>query len=184
MLKVHMVRQAFTIVEILITITIMGILLTLAVVNVNSSQMNARDSERKADIEAIASSFETYYNTVNTNPSDGSDFWMSGSSYPDLYFLTNDTELKRATPDIDLKVVRAPGVDKTQPMSLIPATNATQTTAGVAPQPTFTTYVYQPLSSTNALCADSFTAGGCRKFNIFYRLESDGQVYQVTSTHQ
>lgn len=38
-----MERRGFTIVELIITITIMGILLTLAVVNVGTTQLNARD---------------------------------------------------------------------------------------------------------------------------------------------
>jgi prepilin-type N-terminal cleavage/methylation domain-containing protein len=177
-----MVRQAFTVVEILITIAIMGILLTLVIVNVNSTQANARDTERKADVEAIATLFESYYET--TNDSSGGQFWMSGLSYPDTIFVSSEEELKKATPDLDPKALRAPGVNTSDPMNLIPATNTTQTTAGVLPQPTTSTYVYQPLSSSNTLCVDSFTAGGCRKFNLYYRLETDGQVYQLTSKHQ
>lgn len=56
-----MKRLGFTVVEILITITIMGILLTLAVVNLSGSQVNARDDERKADVEALQVNLETFY---------------------------------------------------------------------------------------------------------------------------
>lgn len=56
-----MTRRGFTIVELIITITIMGILLTLAVVNVNATQVSARDDQRKADVEAIANHLESFY---------------------------------------------------------------------------------------------------------------------------
>jgi prepilin-type N-terminal cleavage/methylation domain-containing protein len=85
--------RGFTIVEVVVTITIMGILLTLAVVGVNSTQMNARDNERKADIEAIQANLESYFSSANapsvstvsnlsTNPALGTDStgWSTASS--------------------------------------------------------------------------------------------------------
>lgn len=56
-----MTRSGFTIVELIITITIMGILMTLAVVNINSTQASARDNERTADIDAIQTNLESFY---------------------------------------------------------------------------------------------------------------------------
>ena len=53
-----MLRRGFTIVELIITITIMGILLVLAVVNVSGTQAQARDDERKADVESISLNLE------------------------------------------------------------------------------------------------------------------------------
>ena len=58
-----MKQYGFTVVELVITIAIMGILLTLAVVNVTSTQVNARDVERVSDVESIASHLETVYKT-------------------------------------------------------------------------------------------------------------------------
>lgn len=56
-----MTRRGFTIVELIIVITIIGILLTLAVVSLNGSQEKARDDERKADIQSIAQHLEALY---------------------------------------------------------------------------------------------------------------------------
>lgn len=60
-------RRGFTVVEMIITVTIMGILLTLAVVSVNTSQVKARDDERKTDVAAIANYLEAFFNTGTNN---------------------------------------------------------------------------------------------------------------------
>lgn len=62
-----MIRRGFTIVELIITITIMSILLTLAVVNVNTTQMNARDDERKTDVQTIGSYLDSFYSSGFTS---------------------------------------------------------------------------------------------------------------------
>jgi prepilin-type N-terminal cleavage/methylation domain-containing protein len=56
-----MIRQGFTVVELIITITIMGILLLLTVVGVNATQLTARDDERVGDVEAIGNNLEAIY---------------------------------------------------------------------------------------------------------------------------
>jgi prepilin-type N-terminal cleavage/methylation domain-containing protein len=54
-------RRGFTIVELIIVITIMAILMTLGVVNLRGSQAGGRDTERKTDVESIAQHLESYY---------------------------------------------------------------------------------------------------------------------------
>lgn len=170
-----MVRRGFTVVEIIITVTIMGILLVLAVVNLNATQVKARDDERVADVEAIASAFETYYQrgTLLAEP----------GTYPSTLTssASNNTIRTNIDNDISLQSLLAPGInDPTK--SLISATNTVQTTAGVSPQPTFDQYVYQPIRADGALCTSSVQV--CRKFNIYYRLEEDDTVYQFMSRSQ
>ena len=46
-------NRGFTVVEILVTLVVMAIILTLGTVNLRSSLANGRDSERKSDIESI-----------------------------------------------------------------------------------------------------------------------------------
>jgi len=173
-----MKQRGFTVVELIITVTIMGILLILTVVNVSSSQMRARDDERSTDVQSIALNLESYFSAQQT------DNLMSGGSYVGSDYLTDTTFVGGTLPDIDPKVLRAPGVDISAPQSFIAATNAVQTKSGVLPQPTKNTYVYQPLTTTNTLCTDPFIDGACRKFNIYYYLESDNQVYMITSKNQ
>ncbi len=177
-----MKRGGFSIIEIIVTVTVLGILLTLAVVSMSSSQVNARDTERKSDVESIALYFENYRKNNATTELDGLSF--SGWSYPDRVIISSPTYFKQVLPDIPSTVLRAPGVKESDPMSLIIATNATQTTSGVTPQPTTSQYIYQPLTATGTLCNDLFLQGGCAKFNIFYRLESDDTVQMMTSRAQ
>lgn len=174
-----MMRRGFTIVELIITITIMGILLTLAVVNLGSTQANARDSERKGDVEALALNLENYYNNQDPNIAN------SGGSYLGSSFL-NDSQIKTYLPDLDMKNVHAPGVDVSAPISAVPAQNNTTTTAGVLPQPSKSNdvYVYQPLTADGNLCTDPSVTGDCRRFNIYYYQETDNSVQMVTSKHQ
>ena len=174
-----MTRRGFTIVELIITITIMGILLTLAVVNVNSTQMKSRDDERKADIEAIATALESFYSI-------GIDESTILGRYPATGLVTPTSNITKYLRDVDLKSFMAPGIADPG-LTFISSTNTgtskdNQSVAGVLPQPTKSQYVYQPIKSDGSICL----AGemDCRKFNLFYRLESDNIVYKITSKNQ
>ncbi len=177
-----MMRRGFTIVELVIVLTIMGILLAVAVVNINASQINARDTERKADIEAISMALEAYYG--NEDSASSGIYDMSGDSYPSTASLSSDAAFQTAFPDIDQKSVRAPDVELTSPRSIVPATNSTASTSGVLPQPTINSYVYQPIKKDGSLCTQILQKGDCRRFNLYYRLEIDNSVQMVTSRHQ
>lgn len=175
-------RRGFTIVELAITVTIIGILLTLAVVNMNQAQMNARDSERKGDVEAIAMAFEAYY----SNNVDGA---ASGNTYPGTNNINESwltTTLPKIT-DVNQDIFRSPTTASTSPISLVPATNNNQFTWGIDPNPYIDdTYVYQPLDSAGNLCVDPalIAPDACRKFNIYYNQEGSASVQMVTSKNQ
>lgn len=174
-----MKRRGFTIVELIITITIMGILLTLAVVNISATQVRARDDERKSDIETIATNLESFYIS-------GSDSSTNFSRYPTVGLLTSSTTLTTNLRDADKKAFLPPGTTDVT-LTFLPSTNvgsspSIQTTAGVLPQPTINQYVYQPIKSDGSVCLVGEI--DCRKFNLFYRLEADNTVYRVTSKNQ
>lgn len=169
-----MVGRGFTVIEIIITITVMGILLILAVVNLNATQIKARDDERKADVEAIASALEIYFKTgVSTTTNFG--------RYPNTGIGNTSASIKAELPDVNIKSFIAPGATSTA-QTFVLATNNVQTTAGVAPQPTTIQYIYQPIMGSGALCG--LGQIDCRKFNLYYRLESNNAVYQLKSKNQ
>ena len=174
---IDMNRRGFTIVELLIVIVIMGALLILGVANLRGSQISARDAERKTDIENIAMHLETYYDS-------GSDYTTSTGQYPStlVTLVSSGTAyVKTALRDIDAASITAPDItDSTT--TFIAATNNTQVTTGVLPQPTIDQYVYQPIKSDGTLC--TLLTDECRKFNLYYRLESDSIVYMATGKHQ
>jgi len=171
-----MTRRGFTIVELIITITIMGILLTLAVVNLTSTQLQSRDSERKGDIEAIGTAMETFYTAGNGAST-------SLGRYPSTGIATI-ASVKANLPDANVESFMAPGIET---MSLVASTNTgtakdIQSTAGIEPKPTKDQYIYQPIRTDGSVCGSG--ALDCRKFNLFYRLEADNIVYKVTSKNQ
>jgi len=160
--------RGFTIVELIIVITIMGILLILGVVNLRGSQTNARDDERKSDVGAIALNLEGYYKGVNDTGGVG--------TYPST--ATSDASnalIETYMPDIDIKSLLAPGANDPDKSFISAANNGAQT-------PTIDQYIYQPLQSSGALCTSVLQ--GCRKFNIYYHLETDNTVYQLKSKNQ
>ena len=183
-----MKRRGFTIVELIIVIAIMGILLVLAVVNLRSTQINARDEQRKANVDAIAQNLEVFYRSG-----------YSGSTvvgqYPATTIVGQETTI---LPDIDPKSLVSPSsttdpntlvAPSTGTSSLVAATNATQTTAGVSPQPSSSNdvYVYQPLKTTDGGNTWTVCSGGtdeCRKYNLYYWHEGDNTVQMVQSKNQ
>ena len=56
------VQNGFTLIEVLVTLVIMTLLLSLGMVALNSGRVQTRDAERKSDIETIARGLENYYN--------------------------------------------------------------------------------------------------------------------------
>ena len=99
-------------------------------------------------------------------------------TYPSVS-ITSSPLLTLYLPDADTKAFIAPG--QSDPYAtFIPATNSVQTEVGVLPQPTINQFVYQPIDNDGFLCGTR----DCRKYNIYYRLESDNAVHKVQSKKQ
>jgi len=165
-------KAGFTLIELLVTMTIMAILLSLAVITLRANQIAARDERRKTDVATIAQQLESYYNS-------GTDAAVVGAKagqYPPTQLVDTESEVKATLRDLDPKTLRAPDVADASPMSFTVAPDAAQ------PNPAINTYVYQPLTSADAICQT--TAQDCRKFNLFYKQESDNTVQKVVSKNQ
>jgi prepilin-type N-terminal cleavage/methylation domain-containing protein len=170
-------RQGFTIVELIIVIAIMAILLTLGVVNLQDTLVNGRDDERKEDIANLARHLETFYTS-------GSDSSTTTGFYPSTAITTNASTMTTYLRDADNDTLMAPGI--TDPIQTVKAASDTSILTSASAHPTFSEYIYQPLAlsadgSTWSLCTGSTE---CRKFNLYYRLESDNTVYIKTSINQ
>ena len=163
-----MKSRGFSIVELVIVITIMGILMSLATVTFIGTKANARDSERKADLQAIALHLETYY--------------RDNGSYPSTADLGSNPRQKLI--DIDEKSLNGPELTAlAQPLNY-PADINTPTTQS----PLFNgdQYVYQPLAYNSGnweICTDRSTQS-CRKFNLYAWLKASSGVYTITSKNQ
>ncbi len=67
--KLH-ARKGFTLLELLVVISIIGVLIGLASVSFTTAQRKARNAKRRADIKAVQNAFEQYYagsNAYSTN---------------------------------------------------------------------------------------------------------------------
>jgi prepilin-type N-terminal cleavage/methylation domain-containing protein len=187
-------RDGFTLVELLITITVMVVLMTLGVFSLRSVQANARDEERKTDIESIARGLEIRYN--DGNPRAASSDIQKGA-YPGTNEIRHAqgitvagytpssqivggylTELLPGTTQDTLK---APG-QTTVSFNIIctsscqPAETQSVTDAAT----TINKYVYEPINAAGNICSDNT----CIRYNLYYRTEVDNVVHKVMSKHQ
>ncbi len=74
--------KGFTLIELLIVIVILGLLMGLGVNNFQSSQIKARDTNRKNDLAQIQKALELYYNDYGQYPDLDIDS-LSGTQWQD-----------------------------------------------------------------------------------------------------
>lgn len=56
-------EKGFTLLELLVSISIIGVLISLAAVSYSSAQKKARDAKRQGDLKAIQNAMEQYYSS-------------------------------------------------------------------------------------------------------------------------
>lgn len=165
-LKIQQQSNGFTLLELTIVITILGILMSIGTVVAIGSMSRARDSERKSDAETIALHLENFYK-YGTDDVDGVELYnTAGGQYPFAgtsggNLIDNVRDILR---DIDPKSLECPGETSS---SLESAENGSPL---VEDSMNFNNYVYQPLDADNNLCIAK--TQDCRKFNLYYRLEN------------
>lgn len=69
-LRITMNKQGFTLVELLIVMSIIGVLATLIGGNFLSAQIRGRDAQRKSDLKNVAQALEIFFSDYNKYPSD------------------------------------------------------------------------------------------------------------------
>lgn len=80
-------KKAFTLIELLLVLSVIGLILTLSFTSYGNTQKAARDAKRKADLEQIRAALEQYKSVKNAYPSTvGS--WYGRCSGSDV--VTND----------------------------------------------------------------------------------------------
>ncbi len=72
-------QKAFTLIELLIVIAIIGLLASIVLVALNNARAKARDAFRKSSLKELQSALELYYNDNNAYPSTGGG-WPGESS--------------------------------------------------------------------------------------------------------
>lgn len=82
-------KKAFTLVELLVVMAIIGVLVALGAGNFRTAQMRGRDVQRKSDLKNVSSALELYYSDYRKYPETTSISW--GSEFTDtktVYFKT------------------------------------------------------------------------------------------------
>lgn len=188
MLKSMKTRPGFTLVEILITITIMVILLTLAVVNLQSSQVDARDAERRADAESIVRQLDSLYTTGYPSAT-----YLSKGQYPSTLYMNYPSIRDEFFKDLPPSTLISPSADDSTTSSLVIATGTgstgviSESPSGMTSSPSLSStdvYVYQPVANNGTLCNHNPTGETCQRFNLYYRSESTNEIIMLRSRHR
>ena len=176
-------RRGFTIVELLVVLVIITVLLSLGLVGVRGLQANARDQERKSDVESIARGLERRYETGNTYfvPNDAAyaNEGMKGS-YPSIneFLHIDGTSRSFYTPNVidggyrsnifsgtsDGSFTSPSGVrwGAVCVFSCQPAENTAQITSGFGGQDK---YVYEPYDAAGNICSIE----ECTGYNLYWK---------------
>ena len=77
-------RTGFSLVELLITVSIIAILIAIGVASYATINRQSRDTKRKSDLEQIRSALEMYRADIGSYPSAGSGSFVAASSATDV----------------------------------------------------------------------------------------------------
>lgn len=148
-------NNAFTVVELVVVIAVIGILATITAVGYTKLQRDTRDTERQSDIAIIESSLETFYEKNGRYP--------YSTEIQNVSFLNNTLSLPKSA-------LKAP--DSTTENSVAYSTSTAPSTAQ---------YLYYPRYATDAACTAA--AQPCVKYQLRWRKESDNLVQTVQSKY-
>ena len=195
-------HNAFSLVEMVVVITILLIILSISIIGVRSMQISARDNERKADIETIAMNLETMYAKELRRTATNAVVKPQGS-YPPVEgtYSTALTLLPEMTSSLEAGSVTAPEQAKTVQSLQAPYKDVCNTSTSTAttcflnpttmntrlapPNITKNDYIYVPFVdetvTPQVLCTLSQVQLGksCRSFKLYYVLESSSSVTQT-----
>ncbi len=146
-----LLRKAFTLVEVLVVITVIAILLGVSIFVSTKYQQTARDSEREAKATVLSTALEKYYET--------------NSEYPSCNALIGDPSTVKSstlTNIADVSVFEAPGAAS--------GVNSIQCTADVAAV---------SKDKFTYTCTNASTP--CDGWELKYRKESDSSIVSIAS---
>ena len=153
--------RGFTIVEIVVVVTVLAILVSISFFAYNKVQQDARDNTRSGNATVIAEALEKYYRT--------------NGEYPSVRNLVNNYAGNTGT------VVAA--LLKIDPAALkMPKMPGSATNALYSGSVSNDYIIYTGSSVTNNTACQTSTTGGCEKFTLTYAQETGSNI-TVNSRH-
>jgi prepilin-type N-terminal cleavage/methylation domain-containing protein len=183
--------HGFTLVEIVITMAIMVILLGLGVVSVGNMQAQARDNERKNDIEIMARGLEQRYNKGNSYSNGSTTVNNPPGAYPGgsemwdwlWYGHTTAKGVMPGTPEAALKAPSGGHMNTVCIFYWAPseATKCASVEREAILSEYFSdgnggykdVYLYEFVSANNTYCNE-----GCVRYNLYWISEVDKTIYK------
>jgi len=158
----HKNSKAFTIIELLVVITIIGILTTISVFSFKRVQVSARDTQRSSKTTVITEALEDYYSKYGEYPSCNT---MSQAA---------DTIATNTLIGIDSDVLTTPSSNNGA-NSILPA----------CADLTGSTDAFAYVGDTSTAClTNTGQTSACTQFTLKYREESSGNIILITSRHR
>lgn len=151
-------RRGFTLIEVIVTVAVIAILVTIVTLGLNRYLQDGRDSQRESNAAAIAESLERYYNTSGEYPSCSA---VSGSA----------DAVANVLEGIDKAILVAPQAPSSEENSIKCRANGNTLTANSAD---FFEYNGDDSVSCNG-------AGACLRFTLRYREEASGEIKTINS---
>lgn len=157
----NILSSGFTIAELIISISVIGVLSVMSFVFLPSALQRARNSEKISDTKSLSRFFEQRYkeNASITYPT----YPSTATFSTDLNVLLNSGLKDAAIP---------PG--KSTNGVIVASSNTDQTSAVDLGE-----YIYQPLSPSGALCTTHSASSPCTHYKIWYRIEDDPSPVRV-----
>ena len=174
-------NHGFTLVELAVTISIIGILAAIGYFAPISFQKTARDQERADDVASLMRRLEQAYR----NQEIGAPSYPSGDEY-----ITDVTSQQRTATKLDPEIFAAPGTTAGTISVVKAASNSQDTAATPLSSIPLNQYVYQALKADGTLCELASVAvpvdytKNCVRYFFYYRNESKNTIIKVPSMHQ
>lgn len=157
-------KSAFTVVELLVVISIIAVLSAVAVFAYNGAQKDSRDSTRKGNVTVISEGLERYYE--------------KNGEYPSVASLINSNPANTGSAVASkLSITPASLTTPRMPSSL---TNA----LAAGPDPVNDSIVYVGSSDADNDQCQNDVNGGCDQFTLKYTEEATGETMIIESRHR
>lgn len=111
--------KGFTLVELLVAMSVIALLMAITIVSYDSLTKNARDAQRKSDLKQIQSGLEQYYRDQGFYPASSPSPLTAGAVMTNLI---GNPASPAPSPQTYLKEVPGEAVDSTHPYLYVPST--------------------------------------------------------------